>query len=271
VTTLYHKKGIPDDLLTSTEEGLRRLKVDCSDFLTEVAKGNIPGHSTRGFVMRSKNIDNTGFKDIWGGASNMVFPTANETWQVRSTSADDTLGGTGSQFVTINYLDSDYIRKSITVQMNGLTPVTLNSDMFLPDGGIAIPSGSAKGNVGNIIIESAAVGNSLRMFIEATICISEDCFAVIPANTTMLAIKASPYWPKGDDGEIRGVIEFSGTNTELITGNFPAYQNTYDVNFKALFPSPEKTVTWFKARSVNPGPITISFVLEVLFIENAYL
>ena len=129
------------------------------DFLIEVAKGNIPGHSVRGLVMRSKNITDVDFIDIWGGAANFIPPTANETWEILSSNVDDTLLGTGARTVLVNYLDDSYARRSLVVNLDGTNAVTLNSDMFRPDGAVVISSGSDKRNEGDITIQVSGGGD----------------------------------------------------------------------------------------------------------------
>src|ERR1044071_8594902 len=66
-------------------------------------------------------------QDIWGGVNNeMTFPTANESWEVVSSSANDTVGGSGSETVTFTILDFAYAEiATFTVNLNGTTPVIL--------------------------------------------------------------------------------------------------------------------------------------------------
>jgi hypothetical protein len=59
-----------------------------------------------------------------------------------------------------------------------------------------------------------------------------------------------------------------GTNTFLTTGQFAFYQNAFDIEVKALVPFPEKSDLIFQGTSTNPGPITVSLVLELLIVDN---
>jgi len=64
-------------------------------------------------------------KDIWGGVNDEItFATANESWEIVSSSANDVLGGSGAERVSITALDFAYNQLAVfTVDLNGTTPV----------------------------------------------------------------------------------------------------------------------------------------------------
>ena len=241
-----------------------------ADFLIEVAKGNVAGHSLENLVMRSKNIVSTGFTDIWGFSGNLVLPTAAETWQVRSISSDDTLLGAGARKVLITYLDDSYLLKTVIAELNGTTAVTLNTDHFRPRSVVVIDSDPAvRHNVGNIIVETS--GAVARGFIEETFSASQDTSYTVPADTTVFFLKQSPYWEKNEDGDIMGFLGIEATNTDITGGIFPAYQNTFDIEFIAPLRIEAKTDIRFRAQSTNATVPAFSFVHEFLVVENAFL
>ena len=66
-------------------------------------------------------------QDIWPGVNaEMTFATADESWEIVSTSADDTVGGIGAETCTITPLNFAYGEITpFTTNLNGTTPVVL--------------------------------------------------------------------------------------------------------------------------------------------------
>ena len=72
---------------------------------------------------RAPDVDNT-YVDAWEGpTTTYVFPAAAQQMAVVSTSASDTSAGTGTQKVTIDYLDVNHAPHREVVTLNGTTPV----------------------------------------------------------------------------------------------------------------------------------------------------
>lgn len=114
------------------------------------------GYSNRafGFVFgRNTNVDNA-VVDLWEGPTGTyVFPTVGQQMEVVSTSANDTIAGTGVQKVHIHYLDSDYVPHVETIDMNGLTAVaTVATDIFRINSFHAMQVGTGEVSAGNISI-----------------------------------------------------------------------------------------------------------------------
>ena len=59
------------------------------DFLIEVAKGNIPGHSLIPVIGRSPAIGSVGFTDIWDVGGDKTVDTSAVAYEIVSTSTDD--------------------------------------------------------------------------------------------------------------------------------------------------------------------------------------
>ncbi len=97
------------------------------NFLVEVTKGNIPGHTIRHRF--GKGIVGTTMVPI---ASSLKYPTPTTatTLEVVSNDADDTVAGAGARTVTILGLDANWDEITQTVNMNGLTAVPFPIDMI---------------------------------------------------------------------------------------------------------------------------------------------
>ena len=80
----------------------------------------------RGFVFgRAPSVDNVKV-DLWGGPTGTyVFPAAAQQMRIVSTSAADTLAGTGVQKVHVHYLDANYAIQNEVLNLNGVTPVNM--------------------------------------------------------------------------------------------------------------------------------------------------
>ena len=237
------------------------------DYFVELALGNIQGQTGAGQVSMTGTATDAGYTAIWGGASDMIFPTANETWNMSSTSDNDTFTGTGAKTVLVNYLSFGHVEKSVVRNLDGQNPVQIATDCYRPNNAIVIDSGSLKNNEGIITIEDSVTGDP-REFIPATFGVSEDTYISVPAGKTLLVVKISPYLGKDDSGNLKGLVEFDGTNTTLTTGIFPVYQNTFDVDFKIPFSAPEKTDFWWSFKSNSSAPTVVNFVIEYILKDN---
>ncbi len=238
------------------------------DYFIELALGNITNSKGVGKAARSSAITNTGFLPIWGGATPMVFPTAVETWEIASLSPNDTLAGTGARTVLINYLDDSYVEQSAVVNLNGVTAVQVATDCFRPVGMVVIASGTSKHNEGLLTLQVAAGGNP-RGFIKPTVSLGQDTYNTVPAGKTLVLVKVSPYVGKDDSGNLRGLLELFGANTIIESGIFPAYQNTYDIEFEIPIAVPEKSDFWYEFKSNNVGPIDVTVVTEYILKDNS--
>lgn len=111
-----------------------------------------------GYVFgRNKNVDNA-VVDLWeGNTGTYVFPTVGMQMKFVSSSASDTLAGTGVQKIHIHYLDANYQPHVETVNMNGTTPVaTVATDIFRINAMHAMQVGSGGVAAGNISLTDMA-------------------------------------------------------------------------------------------------------------------
>ena len=93
------------------------------EFLIEVAKGNIAGHSL---------VNKFGFNDAVGAtlqpiADGAVYqtPTTAQSLEIVSSSANDTSAGTGARSVEIQGLDASFVSQTVTVATNGTSAVAV--------------------------------------------------------------------------------------------------------------------------------------------------
>lgn len=123
--------------------------------------------------------------DIWDASVNYAHPPTAQTLSIVSTSADDTLAGTGAQKVTIVGLNSLFVEITETVNMNGLTPVTTTSQFIRVNAFVVTQAGSTFSNVGNITLTQSTSGLTMS-FILATYSAAQNSIYTIPAGWTGL-------------------------------------------------------------------------------------
>ena len=95
-----------------------------TDFMIEVAKGSVAGHSLVHKFGRNSAVSTTLVPVCDGGFYRTPVPSAAVTLAVISDDANDTAAGTGAREVTLVYLDATGSQQTGTIATNGLTEST---------------------------------------------------------------------------------------------------------------------------------------------------
>lgn len=145
------------------------------------------GYSNRsfGYVFgRNTNVDNVQI-DLWEGPTGVyVFPTVGQQMKFVSSSANDTLAGTGIQKIHIHYLDSNYAVHTETVNMNGTTPVsTVATDIFRINAMHAYQVGSGGVAAGNISLTNTGATVTYA-YLTAGMNWARQAIYTVPAGVT---------------------------------------------------------------------------------------
>jgi hypothetical protein len=93
------------------------------DFLIEVAKGNVVGHSLVNKFGFNELVGTTLVPVTTGGM--YATPSTAQVLEILSDDANDTALGTGAREITITGLDASWNEQVITVAMNGTAPVAV--------------------------------------------------------------------------------------------------------------------------------------------------
>lgn len=170
------------------------------DYNTELRTGNIPGSSQIRLTASTSDLGGIS-REIWGGSTNYVFNYDNigEEWEVFSSSANDTLGGSGAEKLSFITVLDDFTIVTEEVELNGGT-VLLSGSNRLTLNDARVSQIGTKGGFpdGDIIIRKSGGGDE-RGIIPAGINIARDGILQVPAGFTWLFENAVPITSKGKD------------------------------------------------------------------------
>lgn len=128
-----------------------------ADFLTEVAKGNIPGHTLVNRIGYNPDIDSGASETIWNGGTIYAFPASAGVIACSSGSALDTAAGTGARTVLIEGLNASYETITETVTLDGVVPVNTSASFLRVSRVSVMTAGSTAANQGELSFTIAAV------------------------------------------------------------------------------------------------------------------
>lgn len=146
-------------------------RVSSMPYTYDIVHGNIPNHRPIRVNGLNPDIDNVREDLIYGGGT-YVFPAVAQQMEVVSTSASDTLAGSGVQKIEIHWLDENYNEFDEEISLNGATPVlTVATNILRINGMHSIQVGAGGVAAGDIIIRPVGGGSS---------------FGIIPAGLNQL-------------------------------------------------------------------------------------
>ena len=243
------------------------------DFLLEVSKGNVTGHSVEDKFAASQSIG-TSMEVIWeeGGSYNWLASAL--TLNITSTDANDTSAGTGAQTLTIYGLDSDFAIQSETISMNGLTIVnTANTYRRIYRMIVNTEGSSASANTGKIYCfsgtETSGVPDDTTKIYASIISQNGQTLMspyTVPASKTAYLINE---WSTSGAGKNAGIQFFHRPlgKARNIKIDFDILDSSFLKPFTAFLSIAEKTDIWVEGK-VNTGTTKISAGYDLLLIDN---
>lgn len=127
--------------------------------------------------------------DIWSGTATTlpIPPDAGEQMQAVSTSANDTLAGTGAQKIMVHYIDHNGNEQMEIINMNGVAPVlTAATDIRFVQRMHVIQTGINLFAAGTITISKAATPAQVYDQIQPGTNQSLNTSRMVPAGKTLL-------------------------------------------------------------------------------------
>ena len=211
-----------------------------------------------------------------------AFPDVKKTMQIASTSADDTLAGTGAQQITIRGLDQYFEEVVVSnIEMNGQTPVTIPGEWLRINRIFVDDTGSTNNNLGDLYVSDnldTFIGGipQNRVYCAAMIGENSDTWGqhTVPAHRINYLIKGNHYHTATADVPI--LIEeryigpnFTGSRTDYSSGAL-WYTQASSYDFDGAGPIFATTdITWIATAStgVREGGIYYE-LMEIDDLQN---
>lgn len=245
------------------------------DFLLEVKKGKIAGHSLVHLLGENTSVS-TSFETLWGIGGLYPFPTAAATIEAISTDANDTSGGTGARTIHVYGLDTNFEEIDEVITMNGTTATTATTQSFRRINlviveGIGVYGGS---NIGDITIRVSGAGANLS-YIEVGEGQSNIAVYTIPLGKTGYMLDASITMDSNKEIEVHILKREDADDTTApmspvvhihhwvgITN--PIINDTFTANHVL----PEKTDLWFNGLKTTAGTAHIDTESNLILVDN---
>ncbi len=250
------------------------------NFLLEIARGEIAGHTLGINFGVNMQVGTTGTETLWDQGGNYKFLSADTPLYVSSTDPLDT-----AVTVTLVVLDDTYTEQTLTATTNGQNQVAFNGSAFRIVSGVVT---SAVSPVGDLYIAEADTltggvpdtpdriqGKVPRAmltdgtFIDAGTPYASDNVIhngviTVPAGKTLHLINIQVNTGKNQDVTFSGRVRRDGTEVFTNRNPIPLYQRTVDLIFNIPLPFPERTDIEFRGIAGSPdsfGAIQTHYIL----------
>ena len=247
-----------------------------TDFLIEVNKGNVAGHTlVHKFGWRSGVT--TTHHHLWNDSTadtDMIFPTVAETFDVVSASANDTSAGSGAQKVFIEGLDANFDVATFEATMNGVTPVPTTGQTFIRITRAYVTDVGTYGgtNAGLITISGTDSSNNYG-FLDTDEAQTQNSQYTVPAGKTGHILNASMTVESNKLASLHlhkrldaGDVTTPFTASRIVH-EWDGISIPYNEDFRANHILPEKTDIWVEA-DMSSGTGIIEFDYDMLLVDN---
>ena len=139
---------------------MTNLKFEQTNYMLEVAKGNVTGHSA--INKFGHNPAATTGEDVWGaGGTYPFYPTAAVAVDIVSTSTADDDGSTGAIQVTVQGLDTNWEEQTETITLNGTGVVEMSKTFVRLFRAFVLEAGTGNVNAGDITVYARSTGSGV--------------------------------------------------------------------------------------------------------------
>lgn len=209
--------------------------------------------------------------DLWYGATDKTLPeTSAATVSIVSTSANDTLGGTGANYLKVSGLDADYNHQTEIVTLNGTTPVATSNTYITINRAYVAFSGSGKTNAGDV---TGTINSNKQFTVPAGDSITQQSHFTVPAGYTLLTcdVVLTSFRTSGTGTRHAEITQYSyspDSNTTYASIKYGiSTDSQYVTHPRVLTQAPAKTTLWFKA-AVDANNTGVTSSVGYLMIKN---
>lgn len=249
------------------------------DFLYRALAGEISGVRRVVFSGFNTDIDTaTTPEDIWFGGGLIPVPSAAESWEIVSSSADDSAAGTGARTVSLTTLDGTYAEVTQTVTLNGITAVPLTGTHRFINIGRILTTGSTGLLQGNLTIRVAG-GGATRAFITTPEGVLNQAKFTVPTGFTLdiLSILFGMRTLLGNEGAVVNSVTTLPNGTvlqpiriSLFAAGVSLYRHEVAGGLVPLVSVPAQTSFGLRASAVTQNNTAVDVAgLGILYADSA--
>jgi hypothetical protein len=208
---------------SGTAYGIKQIdgkpRVSSMPYTYDIAEGNVVDHRSWSKIGYNAAIGATE-EEMWPVSGVYVFPTGALTMTIVSNSVEDDAdktpeAGTGAYTITVYYLTTGFVEKTVTCTMNGTGAVQIGTDVYRIQNARVATAGTALTAVGNITIAS---GGTTYGYISAGRTRMRQCTWTVPIGKTLYitqiafscadqeAIKYTRFTTKANFDNLSGVV-----------------------------------------------------------------
>lgn len=245
-----------------------------TDFLIEVNKGNIPGHSLVAVFGENPAATTNSF-DIWAGGSgtNLTWLQAASTLEAISTNAGDTAAGAGARTITVKGLDATFSEVEADIIMNGTSASAATTQTFIRINEVTVKDVGTytESNLGDITVRVSGAG-SIQSVLETNEGRDANTHYTVPAGYTGFALSAEVTM---DGNKEVTAHMLARENADGIIAPFSPYRHIHhweglkeasDKSFKANHKFLEKTDIWLRGNGATTPHVNVNY--ELLLVDN---
>jgi len=246
-----------------------------TEYVYEVALGRRQGATTWNKWGYNADIDTAAAETIWTVGGTLTRMTAADTFNVVSTSANDTSAGTGAQSIIIYGIDENYLAITEVVTLNGTTPVVTTNQWIGVNRAAIYLAGSGGENAGDINITVTTSGVAQAQ-IPTSAGSSQHAFFFVQAGHQALMDWLYINMVKISGGGGSPVVTTKAYVTSLVSGAryevFRDYIDTAVENHTELRPSQpfvvgEKSLIEFRS-STDTNNTAVSVRFSLIEVRN---
>lgn len=240
------------------------------DFLLEVAKGNVPGHSIIHKFGHQESIG-TNFETIWEGGGIYTYLASASVLKISSDDVNDDSGGTGAITVEITGLDSNFLDLTETITLDGQTPVNTSNSFIRVFRMIVRSAGSGGENAGTIYAGTGNVVGGVpdNIFAQMDPGANQTLMAMftIPDNKTGFFLQEYLSVAKAQDITSIVVVRPNGEVFQQ-KAHMELFQNNYIFPFLASAPTLNERTDLETRAKTSAGTAHVSGGFDLLLIED---
>lgn len=217
---------------------------------------------------KTQGISSGVTEDLWSTGGARVLPeTTAATVSLVSTSANDTLGGTGANYAKISGLDENYNHQSEIIALSGLTPVTSVNTYITINRALASFCGTGQVNAGSI---TGTINGNTHFTIPANDSITQQSHFTIPDGYTAFTVDVtlSVFRTSGSGARRGEVVQMAhsppaNTTYRSITYGLSNDGGIYTASPTILSQTPARSTLWFEC---TPDANNTAFTSSVSYL-----